>query len=501
MYNTKIVHTWPNSLYYWTKSDFFESLQYSLPDNNYNYISNSINIELTPTISIKELNKFYKIDNKNWSFTYVFPWKYWFICKWDYCFVDEIYKNKKIDIKILTENEILVLKKLIYFWCIISEEIPFSEKGVSADGLFKKKTLFYLSLTNRCNLACPFCVANANTSICKDSTDDMVKIIEWIEWYLSTKRSNWIIYKIGITWWEPFIRHDIFHLLENIKTHDNVEYNITTNWTLLNNNLLSLIKKNKINLIFSIDWPNESDHDFFRWKGNFKKTIDSINEVKKMGIPFFINSFLYEWNLKTVKDRIVLFDNSWCQWINFLNSFWRWRDSNFYYKEADEEILFDTIYQFLKENPTKTYLFNNISLFYSIFLRIISWAKLNHSWSWYAEPMMIWSNWKIYITPSLFNNEKYYLWNILENNLEEILMHENKYINEIKNRDIDNIKIDNDDFNALKYFFWWENISENVIFWEKLHPSYINRIKTIKKVFQILSENPIFGYNLLCYNK
>lgn len=81
--------------------------------------------------------------------------------------------------------------------------------------------------------------------------------------------------------------------------------------------------------------------------------------------------------------------------------------------------------------------------------------------------------------------------------LVNILKNENIHVKKVKDRDIDDIHSDDEDFNALKYFFWWENISENVIFWKRLHPSYSNRIKTIKKVFRILSENPGFWEKLL----
>ena len=493
----KIIHTWNNTIYFWTKSDFFESLQYSLPEDNSKFIKSTFSFSFPKSIIISSISKYYKIDNYNWTTTYVFPWKYRFIIQWNVCFLDSFSVDDTINIDYFeNNNEITVLKKLIQFGCItLKDKIPV-DTWYSADWIFKKKTLFYLSLTNRCNLWCPFCVANANSSNVIDSTSDMLKIIDNIEDYLSNK-NDWIVYKIWITWWEPFIRSDILQILERISTHDNIEYNITTNGTLLNEEHLDIIKRNKINLIFSIDGATSDEHNHFRWPWNFEKTLHTIDDINKFNIPFFINSFLYEGNLHTVKDRIILFDKLWCRWINFLNSFWRWRDSKFFYKEADEDILFDTIYKFLKNNPWKEYLFNSISLFYSIFLRILSWAKLNHSWSWFAEPMMVWSDWEVYITPSLYKNKDYYMWNLLNESLANVLKNENIHVKEVKVRDIDNIKSDNSDFNALKYFFWWENISENVIFWKKVHPSYVNRIKTIKKVFKILSSDPDFWEKIL----
>ena len=483
----KIIHTWNSTLFKWTKSDFFESLQYSLPEDNSKYIKNSFAFQLPWPLNISSILKYYKIDNHNWTTTYIFPWKYWFIIEWDDCFLDHLVENDFIDFSLYDDLEQKVIKHLIQFGCIVLKENVSIDTWNSANWLFKKKTLFYLSLTNRCNLWCPFCVANANSSSLVDSTSDMLRIIDNIEDYLSSVQDDWAIYKIWITWWEPFIRPDILQILERIKTHDNVEYNITTNWTLLNDKHLDIIKKNNINLIFSLDGATSDEHNHFRWPWNFEKTLHTIDNVNKINIPFFINSFLYEGNLHTVKDRIILFDKLWCRWINFLNSFWRWRDSKFFYKEADEDILFDTIYKFLKDKPWKEYLFNNISLFYSIFLRILSWAKLNHSWSWFAEPMMVWSDWEVYITPSLYKNKDYYMWNLLNESLANVLKNENIHVKEVKGRDIDNIK----------YFFWWENISENIIFWKKLHPSYINRIKTIKKAFKILSSDPDFWEKIL----
>ena len=57
--------------------------------------------------------------------------------------------------------------------------------------------------------------------------------------------------------------------------------------------------------------------------------------------------------------------------------------------------------------------------------------------------------------------------------------------------------IDDAELEIFKYFFWGENLSENVIFKKNLHPSYLNRIKTIKKVFSYIAENEVFLSYLL----
>lgn len=502
---SKILHDWPNNIIIGTKSDFFESLQYSIPIQEDLKITTKEDDEFQyewEEFWVVTIEKWFSFKNKNGSFTYIFPWLYWFIVgKWHEKW--ELFFRKKIKYckKDLSEIEMIVLKRLVKFQCISAFWIRNDKNYIplNGNGLFRKKTLLYLSFTNRCNLNCPFCIADSNNHIDKEDSESMCNIIDNIERFLKKRLESGDnnIYKIGITWWEPFLRKDIFSLLNKIHSHDNVEYNITTNWTLLSDHMLSIIKKQKINLIFSLDWSKAFEHDLFRWSWSFSKTIASIKKCKNMSIPFFINSFLYKGNQNLITDRIKLFDELWALWINFLNSFGRWRDSSFFYQSADEGILFDEIFSFLKKNPKKTYLFKNISLFYSVFLRILLWAKLIHSWSWISEPMMAGSNWKLYLTPALFWSDDYYLGNICDQPLETLLWRYNDKINNILSRNIDKMTIDDEELEIFKYFFWGENLSENVIFKKNLHPSYLNRIKTIKKVFSYIAENGVFLSYLL----
>jgi uncharacterized radical SAM superfamily Fe-S cluster-containing enzyme len=67
---------------------------------------------------------------------------------------------------------------------------------------FLETTFAYLSLTNRCNLNCPYCVAQANEiniNIEKENIDTIQSIIIRLEDYITYNLSNIDIVKINIT--------------------------------------------------------------------------------------------------------------------------------------------------------------------------------------------------------------------------------------------------------------------------------------------------------------
>ena len=109
-------------------------------------------------------------------------------------------------------------------------------------------------VNNRCNLNCKHCRVWKKNDVTELSLKEAKGLIAQLH-YLGVKQ---LILSGG----EPFLRKDIFDLIEYSKKFKKLV--ITTNGTLLNEEHLDIIKRNKINLIFSIDGATSDEHNHFR---------------------------------------------------------------------------------------------------------------------------------------------------------------------------------------------------------------------------------------------
>lgn len=133
-------------------------------------------------------------------------------------------------------------------------------------------------VTSACNLQCPFCFSSAHNNINQHQLT--LKDIERIATRLKSIDASAII----VTGGEPLVRKDIVELLELIHSFKFNEIGLTTNGTLLNNELAMQIVPYLSWVIVSVDGGTPEIHDFFRGKGNFTRTLRGINCLKKAGM-------------------------------------------------------------------------------------------------------------------------------------------------------------------------------------------------------------------------
>lgn len=129
-----------------------------------------------------------------------------------------------------------------------------------------------IPLTNLCNLRCKMC------SIARDDDRELSKeiILEIIN-----QASAMGIKEAVLTGGEPFLRKDIFDIL-NYCRQKSMRWVVTTNGTLINRDLAQkLVNSGLGHLHFSLDGL-EKTNDFFRGEGNFKKTIEAIKTINEI---------------------------------------------------------------------------------------------------------------------------------------------------------------------------------------------------------------------------
>jgi MoaA/NifB/PqqE/SkfB family radical SAM enzyme len=130
--------------------------------------------------------------------------------------------------------------------------------------------IIYLSY--ECNLRCSYCVINFNNDIISFKIlDDLILFIE----YNSNMFQNIFIEFI---WWEPLLHLEQIKYILSVKFDSNIKFQITTNWTIIDDYVYD-------NFIVNIDIVNFSyNENYFNNNDLFKKISWIITNKKK----FFI---------------------------------------------------------------------------------------------------------------------------------------------------------------------------------------------------------------------
>lgn len=143
-----------------------------------------------------------------------------------------------------------------------------------------KDFYFQWHITNQCNQRCLHCY-QGDFSFREDlDWIDLKKVADNI---LSTVKKWNKLAIINLTGGEPFLKKELFQLLEYLNNQKQVkELAVITNGTLLDEkSVLRLKDFGKLNEIkFSLDGATEESNDMVRGKGTFKKALSAIEILK-----------------------------------------------------------------------------------------------------------------------------------------------------------------------------------------------------------------------------
>jgi len=148
-----------------------------------------------------------------------------------------------------------------------------------------------LSVTDRCNLRCSYCMPEEGINFVKKnellSYEEMLRLCQ----VLVANGIN----KIRITGGEPFVRTDIMNFLKDLVEIEGLEkVAITTNGTLLKNHLKALkeLKIQDINL--SLDTFNPETFKKITGRNDFEKVRDSLFALLDNGFNVKVNAVIME---------------------------------------------------------------------------------------------------------------------------------------------------------------------------------------------------------------
>lgn len=128
-----------------------------------------------------------------------------------------------------------------------------------------------IELTNICNLCCPLCpspISHREKGVMSFSdfvriTDTLPKSVDCLELYFSG---------------EPFINKDLFNIIKHVHKKG-IYSHLSTNGTLIGDNVPDLVSSQLSKLIISLDGATEDTYNKYRVGGNFKKVVHNIRKL------------------------------------------------------------------------------------------------------------------------------------------------------------------------------------------------------------------------------
>lgn len=225
-----------------------------------------------------------------------------------YKYLEKILGNKinedNIDIKI--EKELKLLKNNGYLSGNRIKEIKHPSTDLLNTYLSRKLGLLTIQLTHQCNLRCSYCPYTSNDGTSRLHEDKNINL-DNIKKSLHFLKENSIDKNdvtIGFYGGEPLIEFSLIKeavdYCKEIFEGKKVGYTITTNGTLLSDEVLELFIKEEFNIVISLDGPkelNDKNRKFLNSdKSVFDKVISNINYINEN----------YEFLLKEISINMVI---------------------------------------------------------------------------------------------------------------------------------------------------------------------------------------------------
>lgn len=180
-----------------------------------------------------------------------------------------------------------------------------SKSNIACKELIKhneiKPELAVLALTNRCNLSCVMCFADAQTA---SKPDDQELSLDQIKDVLR-KLSSGGCRKLCVTGGEPLLRPELFKILTYARERFQ-RITLQTNGTLINQEsakkMTGLVDLARV----ALDGSSPEIHDVIRGDGGFEATIKGIKNLVDAGIPVTIDHTLSKLSLNDTKNMQAL---------------------------------------------------------------------------------------------------------------------------------------------------------------------------------------------------
>lgn len=162
----------------------------------------------------------------------------------------------------------------------------------------KKLDYVQWDITSRCNLNCLHCREKVVEDVKDDlNIDECKKLIDQVQ--------SFNTHTLSIAGGEPLLSPNIKEVLYYAKGKFK-RLVISSNGTIMSDDILKTIKECVTNVQISLDGPTEEIHDRMRGRGVFKKAINTIKLLQKNNIKVGIRLTLCDFNKSLVREYVDL---------------------------------------------------------------------------------------------------------------------------------------------------------------------------------------------------
>jgi len=189
---------------------------------------------------------------------------------------------------------------------------PITNIYTSLDSQNKKYVSVVLPISARCNLNCPYCFAKTDKgyNFQNFTTQSIDKIAEFLIKNNKENEHLTIIFFGG----EPLLNMEIIKytvaLFKTKYPKQSINYSITTNGTILNDDIIKFLKDNRFSILLSIDGPNNEFNlrKYKNGKSSFSKVLENIQLLKEKNIGFELRATLVN-NNPYIVETFDFFEN------------------------------------------------------------------------------------------------------------------------------------------------------------------------------------------------
>lgn len=144
-----------------------------------------------------------------------------------------------------------------------------------------------ISVTDRCNLRCKYCMPNKN--VCFMPKEDLLTLDEIYR--VAKLASELGMRKVRITGGEPLVREGVVELIKNIKALENInEVCMTTNGTFLGDYIEALTEAGLDRVNISLDTLKKNTFEELTGGGDLEKVVYSIERCLEKGLKVKLNT-------------------------------------------------------------------------------------------------------------------------------------------------------------------------------------------------------------------
>lgn len=154
-----------------------------------------------------------------------------------------------------------------------------------------------IEITGKCNLRCKYCY---NEKYLHQKPEDELTTEQ--VYSIFDQFVDFDLMGVGISGGEPFLRQDLFEILEYSK----FPISVLTNGTLLSSNVINRLKKIQNFRELRVSLDGFAGHDTIRGKDTSKVIVRNLNKLYEKGIRFSINTMCTSKNVKELLDLYML---------------------------------------------------------------------------------------------------------------------------------------------------------------------------------------------------